>query len=517
MDELLRLLPTQRPNERIPSNILEDIAITTITDAEWVIAGTISTVVLTTPTLPWELFADAKILFRSSSVKRDRDRLLDYDFKISQAILDAGMEWNHLDQEVPKEEREKIDQALEPLWYITLKKKWEDYNIQWKTYWKYATLLWSMNSIMKRQMQHKYWREYFENIGTGYERMYNMPLDKVSQEVDNENLQIVWKKIESMNQNLFVREMWLAGIDITTAIDYIDIDMQKQVQYVWSLAETYKCADGKQNICDTEHINLQDIKDMSKDLYKNTLLIDLKTSKNTIMLATQRLMWAFGSNDQDNKEAYEQRKQQLVGTKYGTQWEWKDGLNDVYQDWADFIRGNAMQVSHIWDRLEWWWRKTMDAVKNPKKAIQETPGSEAVEPTIKWEGRADEKNADEPAEQEKLLKDVAKAVEDSRPVLDDTQFTSWYESVAWARQRAVLEQSIKSVFDDASIWADKTRLHLTFLETNGNKKVIETTQWFRVANQIIGNPDLEKSASSYATLVCNDWCPNLGGKECGDG
>ena len=514
MDDLLQLLPTKAPKLQLPEEVRKAIAITEITDAEWIIAGTISTTVLTAPTFPWELFADAQILFRSSTIKRDRDRLLEYDFKISQAILDAGMNGNHLDQVVKVEEREKIDKALEPLWYMSLKKRWEDYNIEWKTYRKYATMLRSMNSIMKRQMQHKYWRQYFENIGTGYERMYNTPLDIVSKEVDNENLQIVWKKIDAMNQNLFVRAFWLAQIDITTAVDYIDIDMSKQIQYVRALSLAYQCADGKKNQCDTEHINRKDIQDMSKDLYKNTLLWDIKTSKNTILLATQRLLWAFGSNDKDNKKAYQQRKQQLIWSKYGASWDRKDGINDIYQDNAEFIRGNGVIITQVWDRLWQWRRKTMDAIKHNKKTVDETPWSEAIA-TEKWEGRTDEKNADEPAEQEALLKDVAKEI-DSKPVINDTTFTSWYEWIASARQRSQLEQWIKSVFDTAVRWADKSSTHIALLETTPNKKVVEAAQWRRVSNQLIWNPDLEKSASSYMNLVCNERCPNLSWKECGD-
>ena len=89
MDDLLQLLPTQADEQS--NNTIKDLAISARTDAEAIIVGTLVTTVTVYDTATSDIFADFKLMFGSSTVRRDRQKLLDYDYKISQRILDSGM------------------------------------------------------------------------------------------------------------------------------------------------------------------------------------------------------------------------------------------------------------------------------------------------------------------------------------------------------------------------------------------------------------------------------------------
>jgi len=345
-------------------------------------------------------------------------------------------------------------------------------------------------------------------VWTWYDRSYTQASDKSWQAIDDENLQIAWKKLNNINNQEFLSNLWLNQKDLSAGNIYIEIDMQEQMRVVREIALEYACAEGKSNRCDN---NIVSIRDLATNLKDNTSK-DLKESKNIILQATNRLAGIFQGKNGEYDKAYQQRKQQLV---WGRQESWlRDSLGNIYDDSAKIMRGNAESVVWLWSKSKNAWKTLSDTLKKPDPNESEVAWSKP-KPASKTTIRESEWQAITPWAKDDFLEKIA-VDKENQPKIFDKSITSWQASNSEIAQRQALERSIQTDRNRMSERGKVVSTNLTFLETNVNRNVVETSvRWWKI-DQLVWSPEKKKSASYAATAICKLQCPELWDKKCWD-
>lgn len=304
-------------------------------------------------------FIDIKISQSGESRKRDRDLLIEKDRKIMTGLR-VIEKWWYVGVAVPDSVLSKVDTELKKLEYAELWKNGDDFNMKlaWARYEDLAEMVWRLNWMYKKLHKEKYFHDNLKDIGVGNLITEMKDPLKAKEVPELERIRIVWKQLDTITDDYFLPLTWNKGWEGLEWIKFTE-DKRDMLRKMWQIQDDYDCAIGTKNLC--EDGKTWWWKNIAKDSWeetKNIYITDKNKAENTFKDAFSRLKWALFMGDVDDKDAAQQRENQLLNSIY-----WRDipeykkrwKLEEVQYD----EKWEVVATPVVWNWLKWFLTRRM--------------------------------------------------------------------------------------------------------------------------------------------------------------
>jgi hypothetical protein len=188
MDKLIAVLPAGSMDVE-GDETLAQLSQGSLAAIDSALTSTLLGVVLSAQTVV-DTFAETKTMFHSESRRRDRDRLVDYDWQIAQRVLIMAKSRSH-DDKIDADRLAQVDDILKELGYIQLATANNgDYWMQRNgaTYAELADLMWKMNQFYKALHHRRYFAPLLRNVDDEYRKTDDLDENQAIEKPRDERL-----------------------------------------------------------------------------------------------------------------------------------------------------------------------------------------------------------------------------------------------------------------------------------------------------------------------------------------
>jgi hypothetical protein len=528
MDKLLAILdipPTEQSGDQFKDD-LEKIKL-------WskVALQSTFTVLAITAILPVETFSDVWwdmiLLMWSQARKRDREKLISYDDKMSMKALTLAQN-GVIGKNIWKEKLDKIDTELKKLGFVELNKSWWSYIVPLMSanYEEILTMYWNINTLYKRIHRWKKWyKNDLEDVWSEYIVKDDLRKKETIAAPERESIQKVVTDLQWVAESIFQGQKkelrWNAVDWLVFTNDYRDF-----AATVWQIQDEYNCAIWIKNECDSVR------KSTIQESWDNTKwrTSDIQKSMKMFAEARARLQWTFGKWDQKARDAAKQREEALLNSIYGGEipeksawwkiadaevdldienqsqdvralWKW---IQKSYKAWVKSVKQlSADDISMLWKSLVQWhllyrlWNHTLSVapwISNlPQEASQNDPN--------KYDTKESKKAAMDQYKQEVI----------TTRWLDQEIELQW--TFAWQKREGQTDL-IRNVFTDVFVMQQSREQELVFQDVRS-----ATTLFPKLSASVRKNKKLwwdknepddnDSSIYNSAWKICELQCSNI--------